>query len=151
MATNYTLNTGLLANGQSGIGVMEVLLDSTQILDSTGAVAGYAASDCVSIALPMGTQILGGMMQTKATWTGNIKIGQSTTKGAADEQILAAAAASSVIGGCVNFATLCNVTTTQIGPLTAAAYLNITIVSANTTGKLRFSFLVHTMDKAMAG
>ena len=130
----YTQAFGLAANSKGGIG--EILFD----LDSTrdNAKAGWGAGDTISVLLPVGTQVLNAVAITDATWTGTISLGltgattgimSTVTPGAAGVAISAQAAL--------------NTTTVSIVTLDSVTYLVLTIASANTTGKLRLSVLVH--------
>ena len=150
MSTQRTLNAGAPANSKGGLHALEVILDSTQILSSDGVtVAGFAAGDVYSMPLVDGMGFLSGLIYTNATWTGNIDIGVGAQY--ADSTNILNGGTPAAAGGAISMATLLNVTTTQIGSLTGTNYLNITIKSANTIGKLTISLLAHTVTRALAG
>ena len=149
MATTRTINMGSTANPKSGRFQLDLTLDSTQILASDGTVAGYAANDVFTGLLPAGTKFSEGMIYTDATWTGNIDIGTGVS--AADSQDILNGGTPAAAGSAIACSALLNVTTTRIGPLATGTYLNITIKSANTTGKIRITLWGWTMNLGMAG
>ena len=152
MATTRVMNAGGSANSKSGLVVIEQVLDATQILASDLTVAGYAANDVYTMALPAGVGFISGLIYTDTAWTGVIDIGIGAK--AADSTNILNGGTPGAAGIAISMATLLNVTTTQIGNLTtvgATNYLNITIKSANTTGKITVSLLAHVCTRAMAG
>ena len=150
MSTQRTLNAGSSANAKAGLSTIEVVLDATQILSSDGVtVAGFAANDVYSMPLTLGVGFLSGLIFTNATWTGNIDIGVGAQY--ADSTNILSGGTPAAAGAAISMATLLNVTTTQIGSLTGTNYLNITIKSANITGKITISLLAHTCTRALAG
>ena len=149
MATTHVLNPGAAANAKSGLFEIELVLDATQILASDGTVAGFAANDVYTMVLPAGVSFLSGMILTNATWTGNIDIGIGAK--AADSQSILNGGTPGAAGVAIDMPLL-NPSTGHVTCLTTASsnYLNVTILSANTTGKVTISLLFHGFTAAMA-
>jgi len=138
----YTKKFGITAAGKGGVGTIDINLDST----ADNASAGWGAGDTISILLPAGTQILNALVKTEATWTGTISLG--TTDSLTN---IISGGTPAAAGSAITAQALLNTTTASIAALDAVTYLIVTIGSANTTGKLRISVLVHAVDFGNVG
>ncbi len=136
----YIKKYGVTAAGKGGVGTIDINLDATEF----NSGAGFGAGDTISYLLPAGTQILNALVKTEATWTGTISLG--TTASATN---IISAGTPAAAGSAITAQALLNTTTASVAALDAETYLIVTVTSANTTGKLRISVLVHAVDFAV--
>ena len=125
----FTYVAGFMANGPASV-VLDEILDATNA-DRKGNGVTFGAGDTVTKAVPTGTTVVSGQVQTLKAWTGTLDIGKTGSTAA----IGSGTTPTSVVNEFINCAA---VASAEVQCLTAAtSNIVITVNSANTTGKVR--------------